>query len=202
MKIQYLGHSCFKLISGKDSLVIDPYGDGSVDGLKHLRTQATSVIYSHKHLDHYGQECVELVDGNPETFQVDFVQSWHDDQEGALRGPNLIHVITCEGYRIAHFGDLGCPLNEDQKAHLLNIDVMMIPVGGHFTIDADMAANIVREIEPKCVIPMHYRGKGFGFDVLGTVDLFTQHFEKVKEVGNILTVNDKMPAVAVMDFHE
>ena len=202
MKIQYLGHSCFKLISGKDSLVIDPYGDGSVDGLKRLRTQATSVIYSHKHTDHYGLECVELVDGNPDTFKVDFVQSWHDDQQGALRGPNLIHVITCEGYRIAHFGDLGCSLDEDQKAQLLNIDVMMIPVGGHFTIDGEMAANITREIGPKCVIPMHYRGKGFGFDVLSTVDQFTQHFDKVKEIGNTLTVDDKMPAVVVMDFHE
>lgn len=201
MKIQYLGHACFKLISGKDSLVIDPYADDSVDGLKHLRERATMVVYSHKHLDHYGTECVELVEGNPDTFRINFIQSWHDDQEGALRGPNLIHVISCEGFRIAHMGDLGCPLDEAQKAQLMNIDVMMIPTGGHFTIDAELAADIAKQLSPKCVIPMHYRGKGFGYDILSTVDEFTKHFENVREIGKTLMVNDKMPPVAVMDFN-
>lgn len=200
MKIQYLGHACFKLLSGNDSMIIDPYADDSVDGLKHLREQATTVIYSHKHLDHYGVDCVRLIDGNPEAFHVDFIQSWHDDQEGALRGPNIIHVITCEGFRIAHMGDLGCPLNEAQVAQLNNVDVMMIPVGGHFTIDAEMAANIVKQLAPKCAIPMHYRGKGFGYDILSTVDEFTKHFENVREIGKTLVVDDKMPSIAVMDF--
>lgn len=201
MKIQYLGHACFKIISGKESLIIDPYADGSVNGLKPLREEATEVIYSHKHTDHYGVDCVNIVEGKPEdVFKISFVQSWHDDQEGALRGPNIIHVIECEGLKIVHMGDLGCPLNEMQKAQLLNIDVLMIPVGGHFTIDAKLAASITSELSPRCVIPMHYRGKGFGFDVLGTVDDFTANFGNVKQIGNILTVNDKMPQVAVMDF--
>ena len=200
MKIQYLGHACFKLISGDDSLIIDPYADDSVDGFGHLREEATMVIYSHKHADHYGVDCVKLIDGDESKFKVDFIQSWHDDQEGALRGPNLIHVITCEGLRIAHLGDLGCPLNEEQKERLTNLDALMIPVGGHFTIDADLAADITKSLAPKCAIPMHYRGDGFGYDVLSTVDEYTRHFEGVREVGNIIEVDDDMPEVAVMDF--
>ncbi len=200
MKIQYLGHACFKLISGDDSLIIDPYADDSVDGFGHLREEATMVIYSHKHADHYGVDCVKLIDGDESKFKVDFIQSWHDDQEGALRGPNLIHVITCEGLRIAHLGDLGCPLNEEQKERLTNLDVLMIPVGGHFTIDADLAADITKSLAPKCAIPMHYRGDGFGYDVLSTVDEYTRHFNNVREVGNIIEINNDMPEVAVMDF--
>lgn len=200
MKIQYLGHACFKLISGDDSLIIDPYADDSVDGFGHLREEATMVIYSHKHADHYGVDCVKLIDGDKSKFKVDFIQSWHDDQEGALRGPNLIHVITCEGLRIAHLGDLGCPLNEEQKERLTNLDVLMIPVGGHFTIDADLAADITKSLAPKCAIPMHYRGDDFGYDVLSTVDEYTRHFDNVHKVGNIIEINNDMPEVAVMDF--
>jgi len=201
MKIQYLGHACFKIISGKNSLVIDPYDDDSVDGLKPLRVEATKVIYSHKHTDHYGVDCVSVVDGNPNVFHINFIHSWHDDQEGALRGSNIIHVIECEGVRIAHMGDLGCPLDETQKAQLQNIDVLMIPVGGYFTIDGAAAANITKELGPRCAIPMHYRGRGFGFDVLGTVNDFTRHFDDVREVGNILNISSRMPQVAVMDWH-
>lgn len=200
MKIQYLGHACFKLIPGDDSLIIDPYADDSVDGFGHLREEATMVIYSHKHADHYGVDCVKLIDGDESKFKVDFIQSWHDDQEGALRGPNLIHIITCEGLRIAHLGDLGCPLNEEQKEQLTNLDVLMIPVGGHFTIDADLAADITKSLAPKCAIPMHYRGDDFGYDVLSTVDEYTRHFDNVRKVGNIIEVNNDMPEVAVMDF--
>ena len=200
MKIQYLGHACFKLISGDDSLIIDPYADDSVDGFGHLREEATMVIYSHKHADHYGVDCVKLIGGDKSKFKVDFIQSWHDDQEGALRGPNLIHVITCEGLRIAHLGDLGCLLNEEQKEQLTNLDVLMIPVGGHFTIDADLAADITKSLAPNCAIPMHYRGDGFGYDVLSTVDEYTRHFDNVRKVGNIIEINNNMPEVAVMDF--
>ena len=84
MKIQYLGHACFKLISENDSLIIDPYADDSVDGFGHLREEAPMVIYSHKHADHYGVDCVKLIDGDESKFKVDLIQSWHDDQEGLL----------------------------------------------------------------------------------------------------------------------
>ena len=90
MKIEYLGHSCFKL---DDELVIDPYKDGSVPGLPPLRTKAKKVICSHEHADHSGRECVEIIPGEC-TFEIEEVPSFHDDQQGKLRGPNTIFVIT------------------------------------------------------------------------------------------------------------
>ena len=200
MKIKYLGHACFKIISGDDSLIIDPYADDSVDGLGHLREEATAVIYSHKHADHYGVNCVKIQQGNQGKFKINSIQSWHDDHGGALRGSNLIHIIECDGLRLAHLGDLGCLLNEKQRERLLNLDVLMIPTGGYFTIDADMAARIVEELAPRCAIPMHYRGDNFGYAVLQTVDSFTQHFANVCKVGETLEINDKIPSVAVMSF--
>ena len=133
-------------------------------------------------------------------FTITQIPSWHDDQHGALRGPNTIHLIEGGGFRTAHLGDLGCELDDTQKDALQNLDILMIPVGGFFTIDANLAATIAKELNPKCIIPMHYRGDGFGYDELGTVDLFTKHFADVRKVGNIIETVANMPKVAVMDF--
>lgn len=201
MKIKYLGHACFKLISGDNSLVIDPYQDGSVDGLRPLRDSATKVITSHRHADHNGIDCVEIAAGDENVFSIEEIPSWHDNQQGALRGPNTIHVIECERYRVAHLGDLGCELDAEQKRRLQGLDVLMIPVGGFFTIDADEAAAIAKELAPKCIIPMHYRGENFGYDVLGTVDLFTRHFPNAKAISDTLELGADLPEVVVMDFN-
>ena len=104
MKIEYLGHACFRL---DDELVIDPYKDGSVPGLPPLRVKATKVICTHEHADHSGRECVEIVPGECE-FDIKEVPSFHDDAGGALRGPNTIFVITSTtGEKLVHLGDLG-----------------------------------------------------------------------------------------------
>ena len=200
MKIQYLGHACFKLSSGDNSLIIDPYQDGSVPGLKPLREEATRVITSHQHADHYGIECIKIVRGNPDIFKISPISTWHDDQQGALRGSNTIHIVECEGYRIAHFGDLGCSLSDVEKQLLKDLDVIMIPVGGYFTIDANQAAEIIKELSPKCAIPMHYRGSDFGYDVLATVDLFAHHFTDVRETDDTIELSEDLPEVVVMNF--
>jgi L-ascorbate metabolism protein UlaG (beta-lactamase superfamily) len=171
MKIKYLGHSCFQIFSETQSVVIDPYSDGSVPGLEPLRVKANAVYCSHQHADHNGVSCVEF-DGEDTDFARTQIASWHDDQQGALRGPNTIQVFECDDKRIAHLGDLGCDLDDEQRAQLQDLDVLMIPVGGYFTIDAKQAAKIVLELKPKCVIPMHYKGENFGYDVLATVDDF------------------------------
>ena len=171
MKIKYLGHSCFQIFSETQSVVIDPYSDGSVPGLEPLRVKANAVYCSHQHADHNGVNCVDF-DGEDTDFTRTQIASWHDDQQGALRGPNIIQVFECDDKRIAHLGDLGCDLDDEQRAQLQDLDVLMIPVGGYFTIDAKQAAKIVLELKPKCVIPMHYKGENFGYDVLATVDDF------------------------------
>ena len=168
MKIEFLGHACFRL---DDELVVDPYKDGSVPGLEPLRVSARKVICSHEHADHSGRECVEIT---PEEcgFEIEEVPSWHDDRQGALRGPNTIFVITKGGEKLVHLGDLGHFPNDDQLAKISSADYLLIPVGGYYTIDAKTAADICLACQPKCIIPMHYRTEASGYPELATVDEF------------------------------
>lgn len=173
MKIIWLGHSCFKIESKGYEIVLDPYGDGSVPGLRPIREEADMVLCSHGHGDHNAVQCVTLRRGAASPFSVEAIATWHDDKEGALRGPNTIHVLDDGQCRIAHLGDLGCELSPVQKEKLRGLTALLIPVGGHYTIDAAQAKRIADELAPTVVIPMHYRQGGFGFDVIGTVEQFT-----------------------------
>lgn len=171
MKIEYLGHACFRL---DGSLVIDPYKDGSVPGLPELRTSGKRVICSHGHADHSGVECVEL-NGAPDDcgFTIKEVPSFHDDCQGKLRGPNTIFVITSSsGEKLVHLGDLGHFPNDEQLAEISDADYLLIPVGGYYTIDASVAIKICEACQPKCIIPMHYRTETSGYPELATVDEF------------------------------
>lgn len=172
MKIEYLGHSCFRL---DECLVIDPYKDGSVPGLDNLRTSAAKVICTHEHADHSGRECVEIDDARECGLNITEVASFHDDQKGALRGPNTIFVITNEaGEKLVHLGDLGHFPDEEQLAKIVDADYLLIPVGGHYTIDAEMAVKICEACRPKHIIPMHYRTATSGYPELATVDEFVK----------------------------
>ena len=169
MKIEYLGHACFRL---DDQLVIDPYKDGSVPGLEPLRVTAAKVICTHGHADHSGVECVEL-DGGECNLEISEVASWHDDAGGSLRGPNTIFVITsASGEKLVHLGDLGHFPDDEQLAAISDADYLLIPVGGYYTIDAEMAAKICEACRPRCIIPMHYRTAESGYPEIATVDEF------------------------------
>ena len=168
MKIDYLGHACFKL---DDELIIDPYKDGSVPGLEPLRVSAKKVICSHEHADHSGRECAKLEPGEC-GFEILEVPSFHDDKQGTLRGPNTIFVIKKNNEKLVHLGDLGHFPNEEQLAMILDADYLLIPVGGYYTIDAEMAAKICEACRPKCIIPMHYRTSKSGYPELATLDVF------------------------------
>ena len=186
MKIEYLGHSCF-LIDG--CLVIDPYKDGSVPGLAPLRVSAVKVICSHEHSDHNGRECVELVPGECE-LEIREISSFHDDQGGALRGPNTIFVVTSgSGEKLVHLGDLGHFPNEEQLAVIADADYLLIPVGGYYTIDAKMAVEICEASRPKCIIPMHYRTAESGYPELATVDEFVKLAEEAEMANKIKTLS-------------
>lgn len=174
MKIEWLGHACFKL---DGSLVIDPYKDGSVPGLAPLRVKANKVICSHGHADHSGTECVEILPGKCD-FEIAEIPSWHDDKEGALRGPNTIFVITKTGEKLVHLGDLGHFPNEEQLEKISNADYLLLPVGGFYTIDAEMAVKICLAANPKTITPMHYRTTTSGYLELATVDEFIRLCEK------------------------
>ncbi|MBD5118476.1 MAG: MBL fold metallo-hydrolase [Clostridiales bacterium] len=174
MKITWLGHSCFTVESQGYRIVLDPYKDGTVPGLAPVRVEADQVLCSHGHDDHCGTEGVSLRQGGSSPFTVKTIDTWHDDKEGAKRGPNTIHILSDGQYRVAHLGDLGCDLTPEQKEKLRNLTALLIPVGGFFTINAAQAKELAVELAPTVVIPMHYRGKGFGYPVIGKVDKFTK----------------------------
>ena len=172
MNITWLGHSCFKIESQGYEIVLDPYQDEKVPGYKPLRVTADQVLCSHGHGDHCGVECVTLREGGKSPFTVETLHTWHDDRQGALRGEDTIHILD-GGRCTAHLGDLGCELTPEQKDRLRGLTALLIPVGGYYTIDAAQANALIEELSPNLVIPMHYRGEGFGYDVISPLEAFT-----------------------------
>ena len=173
MKLTWIGHSCWKLESGTDTVILDPYADGSVPGLAPVREQADLVLCSHEHGDHNARETVTLTGKQP-SFTIETLDTYHDEAKGAKRGPNTIHIVSDGKTKVVHLGDLGCALTDEQILALRGADVLLIPVGGFFTINADQAVSLVRMLCPKTVIPMHYRSKTFGYPVIGKVDAFAK----------------------------
>ena len=200
MKITRIGHSCFRIEEGGYSIVIDPYDDNYVPGLKPVRESAQAVYASHEHGDHNARNRVTLVPGGTDPFTVTKIETYHDPEQGALRGRNTIHIFSAGGRRIAHFGDLGCELSKGQLEQLRGLDVAMIPVGGFYTIDAAQAADLAAQIRPAYVIPMHFRAENnkFGFDKIGTVRQFTDRMESVIFTGGSVLDPDSPPEEQVV----
>ena len=181
MDIIWKGHSCFLLREGDYTVCIDPYKDESVPGLKPLRVKADAVFCSHGHDDHSGLDCVELInDGKQSPFNVIKLPTFHDDEEGAKRGENTVHIFECGNLRVAHFGDLGHLPNQAQLQTCGLLDAALIPVGGFFTIDAKTAQRLCGLLDVRIVIPMHYRTKQFGYPSIGTLDQFLAFRDDVK----------------------
>ncbi len=184
MKLTWMGHACFAIESGGYTLILDPYADGTVPGLDNLREKANRVLCSHEHFDHAGREAVEELGGEG-PLTVETLETFHDDAQGTLRGPNKIFVIRDGTARVAHLGDLGCRPAPEQMEALKNLDAILIPVGGFFTIDGTLAAELTKELNPRMVIPMHYRDdeKGFGFDKISTLDPFADAMGESLDLG-------------------
>ena len=177
VRIEYFGHSCFRLSGCGQRVVVDPYADGSVPGCPELRLDAEFVYCSHGHQDHNAVECVSLHDSGAPKFSVTELETDHDNARGKLRGKNTIRIFDFDGVRIAHFGDLGRPLTEAETAALQGLDCALLPVGGFFTIDAAQAAEIARTIRPRMVIPMHYRTESAGYHVIAKLDSALKKFD-------------------------
>ena len=169
MKIIWYGHSCFKVESECGSVIFDPYAPGTVPGIELPPLAADLVICSHGHSDHSYADGVKLSRRKSE-FKLTQVKTFHDGERGRLRGENTVTLIEAEGIRLAHLGDLGHVPGSAQLEALGAVDVLFLPVGGFYTIDAAQAKKVADALGARLVIPMHYRGDGFGFDVLSTVD--------------------------------
>ena len=175
--IQWLGHSCFRMEYRGYALVTDPYEDGYVPGLAPLRVSASAVYCSHGHGDHNAAACVKQTrEKAPPDLSVPEFTVPHDHHGGARRGMNTIRQFCFGALRVVHMGDTGCVPDESTLAALHGCDALLLPIGGYYTVDAPEAFAIAERIAPRCIVPMHYRGDNFGFDVLGTLDAFTALF--------------------------
>jgi len=176
MDLKYLGHSAFKIVSNgenKVNIVVDPF-DPKVVGLPWKKQSADILLVSHAHKDHSFREGIEgdpfVIDcaGDYEVkgIHVYGVPSFHDESSGKDRGANIMYLVdTQERIKIAHLGDLGHALNPDQISELEDTDILLIPVGGTYTIDAKRAVEIINQIQPYVVVPMHYRVSGLNGDL-------------------------------------
>lgn len=197
MDITFLGHSAFRLRGKTASLVTDPY-DASV-GFKPTKVSADIVTVSHDHHDHNRTDHVldiKRVVNGPGEYEISGVSiigisTFHDDKNGQLRGKNTVYVIEMDDVRIVHLGDLGHKLNEKIQEKIGNVDVLMIPVGGEYTIGPSEASAVVRSIEPNITIPMHYQMQGLDkkmFGKLKKVDRFLSELGIPSEKTGKLTV--------------
>lgn len=172
MKIKWYGHSCFGLeFSGGLRVVTDPFDDHV--GYPLCEAYADIVTISHGHSDH---SYAASVQGLPTVLnragafdfgdlQVKAVKSFHDAENGALRGDNLIFIYEADGLKLAHLGDLGHEPDAQQYAALEGTDVLMIPIGGYYTIDTDTALRAISRIRPRIVIPMHFKTPVMDFPI-------------------------------------
>jgi len=183
--LTWYGHSCFRLdLNTAGNVVFDPYESGSVPGVELPEgLTADMVICSHEHGDHNASGRVHLTGRHP-SFSVSSIDTFHDPEGGRLRGRNRISIVQDGTFRAAHLGDLGCPLTEEQIRSLKNLDLLMIPVGGFFTIGPAEAKTIVNALKPRIIVPMHYRRGNTGYPVISALDDFTSLFSRYTETGN------------------
>ena len=162
MEITWLGHSCFRLRGSEATVITDPYAPDL--GYTLGKPKADIITVSHQHSDHnyvQGIPNARVISG-PGEYEISNVlvigtATYHDDAQGAQRGKNTVYLIEMDDVTVCHLGDLGHVLTSEQTEELDNVDVLLIPVGGVYTIDARLAAEVVRQLDPKVVIPMHYK---------------------------------------------
>lgn len=204
MHITYYGHSCFALESQGFRVVVDPYRD-YVPGYRALHLAADAVFCSHGHDDHAWVQAVTIRENAPaDPFTVTEVAGFHDDAQGAKRGPNTMRIFEAEGLKAIHLGDIGCMPPEADLEKLKGADVCLVPVGGFYTIDAVQAKALMDILQPKIVIPMHFRLGDMGFAEIGTLDEFTKLYapENVRFAGtDTLELTKETPAgVIVLEY--
>lgn len=166
MKIKYIAHSCFEIEGDDVTLVIDPY-DPKKTYYEIPDLKADIVLSSHDHFDHNNMDAVKdykMAITTAGEYEIDGVYiegipTFHDDQEGEERGSNTMYQITIDNFNVLHMGDLGHTLNQDTLQKILDIDILLIPVGGEYTINAETAAKAISTIEPGIIVPMHYQGE-------------------------------------------
>jgi len=214
MKIKWYGQSCFMLTAENGiKIVTDPYHN--MLGYKLPEIDANIVTTSHDHSDHNN---VGAVKGNfvyiktPGAFSqegigIKGVQTFHDNVSGAKRGKNIVYNFNIDGLNVCHCGDLGHLLSLEQINEIGKVDILLLPTGGKFTLDAGGAAEVMKQLNPAVVIPMHYRTKAMGMlgFVFGKVEPFITASKKEAKNYKVLDVNfsniKDLPGIAVLQYN-
>lgn len=184
VSIQWYGHSSFGISDAEGiAIVTDPYAEGI--GYTFPKVSTKLLTLSHDHFDHnntaalekYSQCIKETGSFNAQDIKVTGIASFHDEEMGAQRGPNTIYTYEFNKIRICHLGDLGHLLNNEQITAIGKVDILMIPVGGLYTIDPQNAAKVIEQLNPKIVIPMHYK-----------TDVLPEEFGPVEKIDSFTSI--------------
>jgi L-ascorbate metabolism protein UlaG (beta-lactamase superfamily) len=192
MKVKWLGHSCFLVTSkGGVRIITDPYAVGGDIKYSPIKETADIVVVSHGHSDHSNVSAVQgkpaVVEGSgtktARGIQFRGIAAYHDASHGEQRGPNTIFCFNVDGLKLCHLGDLGHVLNPGQVNEIGAIDILFIPVGGFYTIDAPVASQVCDQLKPKVVIPMHFKTPRCVYPIAGVED-FLKGKKNVRKVGD------------------
>ncbi len=208
MKITWLGHASFLIESGGKKLISDPFNEKL--GYPVYEEEVDIATVSHEHWDH---NATSRLKGNPAVikstgefniagFKIIGFPAYHDKSKGKERGNNTVYKICAEGINLLHMGDLGHLLSSEQYLRLGQVDLLLLPVGGVYTIDADEAYQIVQAINPAIIIPMHFNTPHLCFE-LAPVEQFTCKFDQVIKQPFLEITADNLPEQAeiiVLDY--
>lgn len=199
MKIKHVGHSSFVIETEGKTILTDP-PEESV-GYPIYRQPVDLVTVSHDHFDHNATQLLtgdfqvikELTGAQVGGITVTGTAAWHDDRQGQDRGSNIIFKLEAEGLNLVHLGDLGVVLTPEQVQSIGAVDILMVPVGGFYTIDANQAWEVVKQLNPKIVIPMHYKTPRIDFPITPVEDFLAKTSAAVKKAELVIT-KDTLPA--------
>lgn len=203
MKIKYLGHASFLITSDKGvKIITDPYKPGCFNnGIRYspINEPSDIVTISHEHDDHNETK----IQGNPvfvrgagkkniKDVTITGIDVYHDESQGKERGKNTIFNMSIDEMNIVHLGDIGHALSTADVQKIGNVDVLLVPVGGYFTVDAKLADDIIKTLKPKVIIPMHFKTSKCGFPI-APVDDFTRNKAYKKVDGEIAIEKGGLP---------
>jgi L-ascorbate metabolism protein UlaG (beta-lactamase superfamily) len=195
LQIRWHGHACFEITNDK-TLVTDPH-DGKSIGIPAPSVAGDIILVSHDHYDHNKVKSVEkeeskvVTDERKRTIdnvEIQGIPSYHDECHGEKRGNNIIYKFTLDGVTFCHLGDLGHDLDEETIQKIGYVDILFVPVGGTFTVDANGAWGVVNKIKPRIIIPMHYKIGGLSLPITGIDPFLNKNTFKILKVGNEIDI--------------
>jgi len=195
LQIRWHGHACFE-VTNDLTLVTDPH-DGKSIGISEPSVKGDIILVSHDHYDHNSVKSVEkdgskvVLDGRKRNIlnvEIKGVDSFHDECSGKKRGNNIIYKFKIDDISFCHLGDLGHDLDDKSVEEIGYVDILFIPIGGTFTIDADGAWGIIKKIKPKIIVPMHYKIGGLSLPITGIDPFLEKNKHKVLRVGNEIDI--------------